>query len=401
MWRCFVLCLFLASCTSRSGYRQEPEKVVEKHGAKVSLAHVELDDQGELMSRDQLQRVTDHIREESHEPILLVVFIHGWNRNSSENKATGGKDLIRFRTWLKEVGDGNPEVKTVGVMVSWRGRTVRPFPVGVDFFHRYAAARRMGGVIGAEVLHEIGATARVANRKSRIIMIGHSMGGAILESSFSEATASKVAVAHAQGRKLKRTDFPADMVVTINSAESAIHARQLISTFKSRGIKEIEGGPLLVSVTSQDDLATGIGYPIGNALGRYVPPFNWFNTSVSGRYREKEKSDELQGTQAEAHRTTVGHFSPLFSHQYREGEKQKRSLKEILADNRNARRGNGFVVHSETQTFFFERPDGSYFNDSPYWIVPVPGAIMKDHRDIWNGSFVGMMTVLMSFVEQR
>ena len=39
------------------------------------------------------------------------------------------------------------------------------------------------------------------------------------------------------------------------------------------------------------------------------------------------------------------------------------------------------------------------YNNTPYWIVPVPGAIMKDHEDIWNGSFVGMLTALMSFAK--
>lgn len=401
MWRWLVLCLVLSSCSPRVGYRLEPDKIVEQHGARVSLAHVELDDQGELMSREQLKKVTSHIKEASDEPILLVVFVHGWNRNASTSKSTGGGDLIRFRKWLKEVNEGEGGRKTVGVLVSWRGRTLKPMSIGVDYFHRYAAARRMGGVIGAEVLHEIGTTARVANRKSRIIMIGHSMGGAILESSFSESMASTVAVTHAQGKRLKRMDFPADLVVTINSAESAIHARQLISTFKSRGIRDVEGGPLMVSITSRDDLATGIGFPIGNALGRWVPPFNWFNTGVSGRYRKTEEGDGLQGTQGEAHRTTVGHFSPLFSHRYQELAEEKRSLKEVMADNRQARRKDGFIVHGVSHSVAFKRPDEPYYNNTPYWIVPVPGEIMKDHRDIWNGSFVGMMTALMSFVDER
>lgn len=400
MWRLLLIGFFLSSCASRSGYRQGLEASIEKLGANVSLAHLELDDQGELLSRNQLKAVTEQIQKESKEdPILLVVFIHGWNRNASHHERTGGKDLAHFRTWLSELSERDSEYKTMGVMVSWRGRSLSPFPIGVDFFHRYAAARRMGGVIGAEVLHEIGATARASNQRSRIMMMGHSMGGAILESCFSEAIASKVAVSHAQRRPLLRKDFPADLLITINSAESAIHARQLISTFKRRGIRDVEGGPLIVSVTSQDDLATAFAYPIGNALGRYVPPFNWFNTSVSGVYRKKSQLDQLQGTQAQAHRTTVGHFTPLFSHRYREGPRETRTLKEILEDNKAAQGPGGVVVAGETRTFYFERPQEPFYNDSPYWIMPVPGAIMKDHRDIWNHSFLGMVSALMSIVE--
>ncbi|YCM46481.1 hypothetical protein V2O64_10670 [Verrucomicrobiaceae bacterium 227] len=399
MWRLLVLCILLPSCTSRMGYRQSPGKAIESHGERVSLAHVEIDDQGELTSREQLKRVTDHIRAESDEPLLLVVYIHGWNRNSSSSRIEGGGDLINFRKWLKEVNEADPGQKTMGVFVSWRGRSLSTFPVGVDYFHRHAAARRMGGVAGTEVLHEIGATARAANAKSRIVMMGHSMGGAILESSFSESIASRVAMKHAEGKRVKRRDFPADLIVTINSAESAIHARQLISTFKSRKIRDIEGGPLIVSITSQDDIVTRLAFPLGNFLGRWVLPFNVFNTGVSGMYRERQPADLLQGTQAAAHRTTVGHFQPLFSHQFRVGAARERSLKEVMSDNRSARRGSGFVVRGTRASFVFERPKKEYYNDTPYWIVPVPGAIMKNHEDIWNGSFVGMITALMSLTK--
>lgn len=396
MFRLLFLCLLLPSCTSRMGYRQSPEKTIESHGARVSLAHVEIDDQGELTSRDQLKRVTDHIRVSSKEPLLLVVYIHGWNRNSSASKISGGGDLIKFRKWLQEVNEADSGRKTMGVFVSWRGRSLSAFPVGVDYFHRHAAARRMGGVAGTEVLHEIGATARAANSKSRIVMMGHSMGGAILESSFSEAIASRVAMTHAEGKRVKRSDFPVDLIVTINSAESAIHARQLVSTFKSRGIHEIEGGPLMVSITSQDDIATRLAFPLGNILGRWVLPFNVFNTGVSGMHRERQPSDALQGTQAAAHRTAVGHFQPLFSHRYRAQAEQKRTLTQVMAANRRARRGSGFVVHGIEASFIFDRPEEEFYNDTPYWIVPVPGAIMKNHEDIWNGSFVGMIAALMS-----
>lgn len=399
MWRLLLLCLLLPSCASRMGYRQSPEKTIETHGLRVSLAHVEIDDQGELMSREQLKRVTDHIRAESDEPLLLVVYIHGWNRNSSGSRISGGGDLIHFRKWLEEIQGADPSKKTMGVFVSWRGRSLSTFPVGVDYFHRHAAARRMGGVAGTEALHEIGATARFANPESRIVMMGHSMGGAILESSFSESIASRVAMSHAEGKAVSRRDFPVDLIVTINSAESAIHARQLVSTFKSRGIREIEGGPLMVSITSQDDIVTSLAFPFGHLLGRWVFPFNVFNTGVSGMYRERQPSDALQGTQAAAHRTAVGHFKPLFSYRYQVGPAQERTIEEVMADNRDARRGTGFVVYGTRTSFTFERPKEDYYNNTPYWIVPVPGEMMKNHEDIWNGSFVGMITALMSLTK--
>ncbi|MDB2674053.1 hypothetical protein N9Y81_03780 [Akkermansiaceae bacterium] len=392
----FLPFLFLNSaCTRSSGYRQSPALTLEKLDHKVSLGHVEIDDQGELISFDQLKRVTAKIKAESSEPLLLVVYIHGWNHNASARWITGDGDLDDFRDVLKDLGKASGK-KTMGVFVSWRGRSLATFPVGVDYFHRHGAARRVGGVGGTEVLHELGAAARGANSKNRIVMVGHSLGGAVLESAMAESIAARVATDSARGRKLKRKDFPADLMVSINSAESAIYARQLLSTFKNRGIKEIEGGPLMVSLTSQRDFVTSAIWPIGNIMGRWVPGINFFNTGVAGMYRKDPKEDKLRGTQAAAHRTTVGHFKPLFSHQFEKMGEQERSLEELYRDNRNARDGNGFIVRGEKAVYRFTRPEGPYYNDTPYWIVPIPGPFIRHHQDHWNPNFVGLLTAMMS-----
>jgi hypothetical protein len=270
------------------------------------------------------------------------------------------------------------------------------FPIGVDYFHRHAAARRVGGVSGTEVLHELGAAARGANSKNRIVMIGHSLGGAILESAMAESISARVAMDSARGRKLMRKDFPADLMVSINSAESAIYARQLLSTFKNRGIKNVEGGPLMVSLTSQRDFITSVFWPMGNLMGRWVPGLNFFNTGVAGMYRRDPKSDKLRGGQAAAHRSTVGHFKPLFSHEFEKLKNQKRSLEELYWDNKDARELDGFLVRGEKEVYRFSRPKKPYYNDTPYWIVPIPGNFIRSHHDQWNSNFVGLLAAMMS-----
>jgi hypothetical protein len=401
MFRLLSLFLFLlmtTGCTRSSGYRQSPELTLEKLNPRVSLGHVEIDDQGELISFDQLKRVTAKIKEESSEPILLVVYIHGWNYNASGKWITGNGNITDFRKLLMEMSEASG-TKMMGVFVSWRGRSLATFPVGVDYFHRHASARRVGGVAGTEVLHEIGAAARGANSRNRIIMLGHSLGGAILESAMAESIASRVAMETAVGKKLRRKDFPADLMVTINSAESAIYARQLLATFKNRGITEIEGGPLLVSLTSKRDFVTGLLSPMGNLMGRWVPGLNFFNTGVAGMYRRDPGDDRLRGGQGAAHRSTVGHFKPLLSHCYEKVGEQKRTLKAIMQDNKRAARGDRFLVHGENETYLFTRPAKPFYNDTPYWIVPIPGSFIKNHDDHWNHSFIGLMTAMMSLVK--
>ncbi|MDB4489132.1 hypothetical protein N9017_03355 [Akkermansiaceae bacterium] len=66
-----------SACTRSTGYRQSPGLTLEKLAPKISLGHVEIDDQGELISFDQLKRVTAKIKAESTEPLLLIVYIHG------------------------------------------------------------------------------------------------------------------------------------------------------------------------------------------------------------------------------------------------------------------------------------------------------------------------------------
>lgn len=390
--------IVLSGCTSSSGYRQSPEATLEKLSPEVSLAHVEIDDQGELISFEQLQRVTAKIKAESTEPLLLLVYIHGWNQNASGNWISGGGDLIRFRKMLGELSEARGK-KTMGVFVSWRGRSLSTFPIGVDYFHRHTAARRVGGVAGTEVLHEIGAAARGANSKSRIVMLGHSLGGAILESAMAESMAAKVSMETARGRELKRKEFPADLCVTINSAETAIYARQLLATFKNRGISEVEGGPLLVALTSRKDAVTSFLSPLGNIVGRWVPGLNFFNTGVAGMYRRDPENDKLRGTQAAAHRSTVGHFKPLFSHRYEKVDDRSLNLAEIVRLNGSARRGDGFLVHGERKSYLFSRPENPFYNDTAYWIVPIPGSFIKGHEDHWNHSFIGLMTAMMSLTK--
>ena len=393
-----LLSIFVCSCARNSGYRQSPALSIETLKNGVVLGHVEMDDQGDLISRRQLDQVTSQIKAESKVPLLLLIYIHGWNHNASRNVISGSSDLKDFREVLVKLGEATDQ-KTMGIFVSWRGRSLSTFPVGVDFFHRRAAALRAGGVAGVATLHELGMTARQAHRKNRVIMVGHSLGGALLESAMGEAMAAQVAIAKARGEKLKRADFPADLAISLNSAGSAIKARQLVTAYKERGVEEVEGGPLLVSLTSQKDVITGAFWPAGHFLGRYVPGFNWFNTSVAGQYRKDSEKDRVAGSQADSHRSTVGHFEPLFSHQYRKVVSEDRDLSAILRDNRNGRRANGFVVKGEKEVFLFSRPDPPVYNETPYWIVPIPAEFIKNHWDQWSGNFMALATSLMSLTK--
>ena len=67
--------------------------------------------------------------------------------------------------------------------------------------------------------------------KSRVGLIGHSFGGLLVEAVMTQAMAAMIfSGAQAQA------DFPADLVVLINPASEAVHAKEFIDLLARDGI---------------------------------------------------------------------------------------------------------------------------------------------------------------------
>jgi len=429
--------LFLTACTSRDGYRvcKPIEKICSvKHGGKIcktdlTISHVEIDDQGELIDYDQLKTVICDIKKEcgkGSKGRLVVLFVHGWENSSSPNSGAnsgeGGGNLESFKKVIyrldeaarSEAGRKMGLRRPYGIFVSWRGRTIKPFPIKADFYHRHSAARRVGGVAGAEVIYSLTTTAKDANPQNRVLAVGHSFGGAMLESAISESLASSIARAHAKGGNLSAEEVPGDLVVLINQAESALHTRQLLATMHNREVStdtSHAGAPLIVSLTSEADDATRFWFPVGSVLGRYFPPFNFFNTNTSGTYRRKEK-DVGWGKQHAAQTYTTGHFLNIHSHKphpvkeqrMKKLDKPRRGYAEILQANRLPWTEDGFKVRGSKYDFTFtkvEKDDGLRVNATPYWIMQMPKALSSGHNDIWNDEMIGVLGALMNLRDSR
>jgi pimeloyl-ACP methyl ester carboxylesterase len=408
-----VVTIALAACTSSYPSRLG-DLTLETLSNGARLGHVEIDDQGELQSFEQLQSVTRDLRQESrNSPRLVVVYVHGWNNGAADGPGSG--DLISFRETLEKLAvaqNQNGGRRPYGVFVSWRGRTLKPSPMLFDFFHRYAGAERAGGIAGAEVIHEISAAARSSNPLNRILMVGHSFGGLLLESSISEALAARLATAHGslnpgQEMVLHPRELPADLVVLINPAEAAIQSRKLIAAMTHRGVraaKDSRPSPWIVSVTSQRDNANKIAFPAGNILGRWMPPFNFFNTSVSGSYKRGTKNyDGVEwGSQGASQRNTVGHFLPIHSHQPKGttcNPNAPRDLAAIIEANVRPWDGKDILVRGKTCIYRFGERDPARFNHSPFWILQAPNELIEGHTGIWSADCIGMLTALMHLRE--
>lgn len=202
--------------------------------ANSLLSVLEFDDQGEMWDRNQLLgtlAAIENYKRQGH-PVTLVVFVHGWKHDASDyslNLTQFRSFVTNFATYFSEQEGTNTargsERVVVGVYLAWRGNTYEhnssvmraimwPFKQ-LSFYSRKSAATRVADVACTEAILSLSATVRMdvqtdtslqnqANTKARddskVIIIGHSMGGLIVERAVSQAmlggmliNASKVA----------------------------------------------------------------------------------------------------------------------------------------------------------------------------------------------------------------
>lgn len=381
---------------------------------KVQMGYVEVDDMGELQDFRQLAAVTKEIKEESKKAkgLRVILFVHGWNNNAEPGSAS----LESFKKVLMSLQDAQDEDgggKIFGVFIGWRGQTMKMGSMYLDFFHRYQGGHRAGTGAGTDAIYEVAATAKKANEKNVVILCGHSFGGMLLEDAISQPTRARLAEAHAKGTNTldSRDIMPADMVILINEAQHAVKARQLVSALRDRqvgvGDKDL---PWIVSITSQTDVDTGSRFPFGVTLGRWLPPLNLFDTTVSGEYRKDETAPNA-GSQSEAASHTAGHFQPLHSHVVTYIDKilpEKRLnsklivLKEqallwhIMVNLKPRQHDQSIIFHCSEGNYKIERvPQEGAFNTTPYWIMSVPKEIIANHTDIWTPQATGLVTALI------
>jgi len=177
------------------------------------LCCIEFDDQGEMWDRDQLMGTLESIKRyktDGH-PVTLIVFVHGWKNDASESCA----NLEHFHTFITNFARyfaiheraNNSHTKgrvVVGAYLSWRGNTyeyddlptrvITWLPKQISFYGRKRAAARVAGISCTETILSLAAMARITNAASlgtnddsKIVIIGHSFGGLIVERAVSQA----------------------------------------------------------------------------------------------------------------------------------------------------------------------------------------------------------------------
>jgi len=373
----------------------------------------------------QLSEVIDLIKERRKKGNLIVIaFIHGWHNNASRYDETHDKSLYGFKTLMQNRAVKDPAHTYLGIFIAWRGQAI-PGDLLVSYWNRRDATARVGGPSLSEAVFRLifatkGTTTQpeLSNQcqsvnedtdKSQFIIIGHSFGARILEGAVAQPFLTMllerqsqaldcIAKAKQQGITLGATQgsfrSPADMIVLLNSANDAFKTKAMIEAMKRMNLKVVRPkpgtpagesqqklsisatemdsyGPLILSITSKGDWATGRVMPVLQAL-----------SSVDKDFRSYDKDREELGQEP--------HHSQEFYYLHNEG-----NVKEFLTHNVERISTGDCTTHGWP---YFRGEDGCYrvgtlhnWNDTPFWVMSVSTHIIPNHEDVFKPGLIDLL----------
>jgi pimeloyl-ACP methyl ester carboxylesterase len=398
----------LSGCVGLRSYRTHPPHgpveppFPDKHDNPVQVGFVELDDHGLYWTDEQLPACMEMIeRAAKPDGAIVVVFVHGWMNNARYPDASNF-DLDSFKHKVLAVmsqheteaakREGRARRNVVGVYVAWRGLSLKGKLFALSFYDRLDAALRVADTQATVTLRSLIAKTR-ENPRSQIMVIGHSFGGLITERALGPVLITEAMRARTGtlvGSLLR--DAP-DLVILINPATNATRALGDVWTLKESPELvprrfALTRTPLIVSLTSVTDTATGIAFPIAEYLDGITHAFrSWKGTPMEGVF-PSERS-------VYAH--TMGHLPAIWSHDvtFTQLPSARTDAKSEPAVPCGAEESSAEICFIVGDDMFSMTPRKARFNDTHYWIMQIPKTIVNGHSDIWNQVWVNMLIGMM------
>lgn len=431
-------CVLLAGCAPFALYRSDPATCMAGDAASLDvkcernavqvlqpaaagkpgyvLGFIEFDDQGQLWSREQMHAVMASVATQTDAgtaDYLMVVFAHGWKHNA------GAKDtnVANFREALLQLSEteialsrkvGRPARKIIGVYLGWRGGSITvPYVENLTFWDRKNAAHKVGHGQVTEVLERLDILrqqriARNPDSRSRLIIVGHSFGGAVVFSALEQILEARFAESAEHPQEVAPVTGFGNLVVLINPAfEAQLYAPLSdLSTEQSTYAKSQL--PVLAVLTSEADWATGVAFPAGR----------WFSTWFEKQRRVVRKNPVTSSTETvDQHRAdvaSVGHFEPYRTHTLRpvttpasvpiaaQSGSQKATA---VADSSQKWEDDSTGGEIDFPGSVLTRGTNSAARD-PYLIIGVDKALIADHNDIWRPEIRAFITHLILISSQ-
>lgn len=419
-----------------------PDEPCDPGAGHACLAFLEFDEMGEMWDPAQLTKALDLIRrakEKSTHPIV-VTFTHGWKnnaddelwRNSGETNPPHhvNANVFGFEGVLDylEHPTADPhrfaDSPIIGIYIGWRGNLISEYwPVRQQFtyFNREGAAIRIPGASLTGALIQIMRVTHDGVKGPRVIMVGHSFGGLVMERALTQAMTDYILSADTpavqagwsySADKDSRQGAWADLVVFVNSAAAASEGKQMLDLLKglvrrkgleyslsadamrtqalsNPGLSLTPQRPLFLSISSVGDIATRFGLFIGHGPSA-------INRQLTGSWRTYTHPDIPSLTSQQSYYlSTTAHMPALQSHLIVEDTPQSLKacgplfssapIQVVIGQNTP---GQKYVI--------CEKPNR--WNDTPYWAMEMPTTIVPDHSGIFNTNFV---TLLERFLPTR
>ena len=422
-----LLVLFLVACSSNEIYRSKytscdyktsadcHKNALQVHGSgevdEYRLSFVEYDDKGQLRDREQMDAVLDEYRRLAViDDVLLITFVHGWHHSAQPEDG----NIVSFRKMLAEVSrmeavgseqQGRNKRKVLGLYIGWRGDSISvPYLNGVTFWDRKNTAHNVGQQGVTEMLLKLEEIVNVKigmeeenppPMNSRLVVIGHSFGGAVVYASLQKVLADRFI--DSRRGKLVRDDAKGfgDLVVLMNPAFEALRFSSLydLSQEGCRGYFNTQL-PKLAILTSEADYATKYAF----SIGRFFSTLFDSHVTLDRHFCTKPGNKGMQTMrigEGEADRNTVGHFSPYLTHRLnptkdkivRGGDFKIKQLQTTWATHTNDV-PVGFVG-SQLESLKRSNPLNPYLN------IQVDKELISDHNDIWRPQVVAFIRDLI------
>lgn len=411
-----LVCLSLSACVALRSYRTHPphgpvEEFEDADHHRVHLGFVELDDHGLYWSGEQLPASMKMI-ERAAEPdgAIVAVFVHGW-MNNARYPDEDNTDLENFKHDVLAVmsqhettaaaREHRPRRNVAGVYVAWRGKSLGGPLFPFSFYDRKDAALRVADTQATVTLRGLIGKTR-ENPRSQIIVIGHSFGGLITERALGPVLITEAMRLRAGAApRFPLPDAP-DLVILVNPATNATRALGDVWTLKespplvarpatrfNAQAQTVTRTPLIVSLTSATDYATGLAFPAAEYLQGLFQSFrNWGGTPMDGVFPGERT----------VYAKTMGHLPQIWSHDvtFRPlATARTDAAREPAGPCTAGEAAGGEICFIVGNDLFVMTPRAPRFNDTHYWIMQVPKSIINGHSDVWNRVWVNMLIGMM------
>ncbi len=235
--------------------------------------------------------IGDLVHRLKHYKVMTFVYVHGWHHSAAEHD----EDVAKFRTLLdKQAKRWSGTRQVVGYYIGWDGETLHvPGLKHATFWTRKNAAHKVAEGSVREFFARMKAIRNHANRPRlasptdrhhqcrykgdflgpdcplRTVMIGHSFGAWILFASTSpfvmETLAGGSDVLDEEPLETERERGIADLILLLNPAFEATRYDPLFNAARRYRNPRYQP-PLLVSITSTADWATGMAFPAARVI---------------------------------------------------------------------------------------------------------------------------------------